>query len=277
MKYLCFAIIWALNVHLIYGTDECGISHYKRPNSNIAGGREARKGEFPWMISVQKRNPGDPGHQHHCGASVINRKWILTATHCLRGIDAKDLQIVAGAHDIKSWTDHMSRHMVEHMVLHPDFDNRTGLNDIALIKVKQEFLFEEKSEWLVNSVCLPKEGYSPRESLGTAVGWGRKSDKGALSKILKTVDLPILKQDDCRRLVGYDFLKDQEFCAGGQHDKDTCTGDSGGPVTQIIENRAVLVGITSAGLGGVPCGSTGWPAIYTDVSKYIHWINEHID
>ena len=54
--------------------------------------------------------------------------------------------------------------------------------------------------------------------------------------------------------------------------KDTCKGDSGGPI-YCSENRltknTVLSGVTSFGIG---CASKTHPGVYVDVSKYMDWI-----
>lgn len=51
-------------------------------NNKIVGGSETLKfGEFPWMAAVfySKYN------HNECAGSVVQRKYILTAAHCLVG------------------------------------------------------------------------------------------------------------------------------------------------------------------------------------------------
>ena len=68
------------------------------------------------------------------------------------------------------------------------------------------------------------------------------------------------------------------FCAGHFNGKlgDSCTGDSGGPLT--IENRGrwVLAGIISWG-DADGCGGIGKYSVYTRVSIYSRWIRRHIN
>ncbi|CAG2121444.1 unnamed protein product, partial [Medioppia subpectinata] len=258
-------------------TDECGVSHYKRATDRIIGGRDAKKGEFPWMISVQVKHPHSPGFVVTCGAAIINTHWVLTAAHCLENVDKNDLQIVAGAHDIKDWTEGMSKHTVSKLIAHHDYNKHDfGVNDIALIKVNQEFRFNA-SKWLQNSVCLPAEDYNARGRSATATGWGAAAHYRPPARILKAIDMPVLNQDECRlKHIDYVFLKDTQICCGGQLDRDTCFGDSGGPVIEMVNNRAVLVGITVGSPQKEDCGVESWPGIYTDVTKYIKWINDNM-
>lgn len=50
-------------------------------NNKIVGGSETKFGEFPWMAVVFYSK-----HNHNeCAGSVIQRKYILTAAHCVVG------------------------------------------------------------------------------------------------------------------------------------------------------------------------------------------------
>lgn len=50
-------------------------------------------------------------------------------------------------------------------------------------------------------------------------------------------------------------------------------GDSGGPLACATDDVSFLYGIVSWGEG---CGRSGKPGVYTNVVKYIDWINSVI-
>ena len=56
--------------------------------------------------------------------------------------------------------------------------------------------------------------------------------------------------------------------------KDTCSGDSGGPMTYFINGKPTLVGVTS--WGSEQCGTTGYPGVYTEVAAYVNWIETYV-
>ena len=59
--------------------------------------------------------------------------------------------------------------------------------------------------------------------------------------------------------------------------KDSCSGDSGGPLWKVEgqENRAVVIGLTSRGAS--ICGQVDRPAIYTRIKAHLKWIHDTLD
>lgn len=64
-----------------------------------------------------------------------------------------------------------------------------------------------------------------------------------------------------------------QICAGGIYARDSCDGDSGGPLMRKISNSWVLEGVVSF---GNRCGLENWPGIYTRVSEYEQWIKRNL-
>lgn len=130
----------------------------------------------------------------------------------------------------------------------------------------------------IKPICLPLANEEARvgESLSVA-GWGR-TERGTSSAIKLKVSVPIKPFSNCAntyRNAGV-ILSDSQLCAGGENGKDSCTGDSGGPLMHYSSNdpnQFIVEGVVSF---GPECGRKGFPAVYTKVNKYLDWINSRI-
>lgn len=102
------------------------------------------------------------------------------------------------------------------------------------------------------------------------------------SKILQTLSLPVVAHEKC--VYEYSIklpdikLSERQMCAGGEEQKDSCGGDSGGPLMKTIsvngKPRYFLLGVTS--FGQEKCAATSLPGVYTVVHKYWKWILDSI-
>jgi len=48
------------------------------PSDFIIGGNDAKDGQVPYIVSLQRLGVG-----HFCAGAIIDAKWILTAAHCV--------------------------------------------------------------------------------------------------------------------------------------------------------------------------------------------------
>ncbi|XP_062951927.1 ovochymase-2 [Cynocephalus volans] len=249
--------------------------------SRIVGGSQVEKGSYPWQVSLKQRQ------KHICGGTIISPRWVITAAHCVASRNiGPTLNVTAGEHDLSQTEPREQTLTVETVIIHPHFSTKKPMDyDIALLKMAGAFQFGQ----FVGPVCLPEPG--ERFEAGficTTAGWGRLTEAGILPQVLQEVNLPILPQEECaaalltlkKPISGKTFLC-TGFPDGG---RDACQGDSGGSL--MCRNKKgtwTLAGVTSWGLG---CGR-GWrnnmqekdqgsPGIFTDLSKVLSWIHEHI-
>lgn len=65
-----------------------------------------------------------------------------------------------------------------------------------------------------------------------------------------------------------------QFCTDVVRSRDSCKGDSGGPVMIHEDGRWIQYGVVSA--GSSECGSNALPSLNVDVAGYLPWIKSII-
>ncbi|XP_069687371.1 trypsin-1-like [Periplaneta americana] len=229
-----------------------------RPEPKIVGGRDAQQGEFPYQVSL-RRNGWTLSH--YCGGSVIDEIHVLTAAHCVVGMAPSDIKVVVG--DImmdRSLCTSVSR-SVSAIFIHEKYNKSTFENDIALLRVYEEF---PKDSEFIMAIRL-QESPVPEGTWCNASGWGvLSSGASEMPNNLQYVELPVMSYADCYKANG---IYDGMICAGSMEGgKDSCQGDSGGP----LQCNGYLVGIVSWGVG---CAYPNYPGVYTEVSYFYDWVN----
>ncbi|KAH9631259.1 hypothetical protein HF086_011963 [Spodoptera exigua] len=248
---------------------------------------ETRFGEFPWMVAILEKVPlkeNDPDSEklnvYIGGGSLIHPSVVLTVAHYVH--NKTDIKIRAGEWDTTSTKEpypYQDR-QVASIEIHKDFIKRTLFYDIALLFLAKPVELAPN----VGVVCLPAPNVPQEEGTRClATGWGKdKFGKGGhYSTVLKKVVLPVVNHNSCEKILrsktrlGQVFSLHSTFmCAGGERDKDTCTGDGGSPLSCPIDtDRFVQSGIVAWGVG---CGEDGVPGVYVDVSTQRNWIDDKI-
>jgi len=113
----------------------------------------------------------------------------------------------------------------------------------------------------------------------TVIGWGAVDNSNPVTPQfpvwLHSVDVPIVSLDVCNAPESYDDnIYPNQLCAGfEQGGRDSCVGDSGGPLIATYEGVVQQVGVVSFGYG---CALPNFYGIYTDIPYFIGWINQYV-
>jgi secreted trypsin-like serine protease len=206
-----------------------------------------------------------PASNYVCGASLIHGDILVTAAHCGELV-WKDGIWLGGTHYYSKQKTYYSTAAI---IIHPKYNATTQKNDIALIKVNGFINQSSTMQYgLLNfNRSLPHVG-----DMMTVIGYGRTTEEGEVSHTLMSVDVQVDTYAKCNNYYTpfYNFLM---LCQKGLLDggKDSCYGDSGGPV--FLKNTTTIVGIVSYGNG---CGRPDTPSVNTRVSSFSNWIQKRI-
>ncbi|CAK9296354.1 unnamed protein product [Gordionus sp. m RMFG-2023] len=241
--------------------------------SRIIGGKISNIGSWPWLASIY----GGEKEVYFCIGSIIHRRWILTAHHCIGNQSNMDRFLIKIGDDRRTaYSDYRQTFRVIKIIQHKAYVKNINENDIALLKLDKDIRFNSR----IQPVCLPEFKYYPEEgTFCQVVGWGRTKTKDTFqySNQIRQVKVPILSNYVCNEWLKKSEaeIKDTMLCAGYEEGKkDACQGDSGGPLLcKNDRGQWEIQGIVS---WGILCAEPKLPGVYTRVPMYVDWILHNI-
>ncbi len=226
---------------------------------------------------------------HKCGGAYIGDNWVLTAAHCVKGAFGDPTKARRARLGTQNLAEGGALYALERVVVHKDYrsDQAAGppVHDIALVRIVPFSPGPPRDLEAMRIRPLdPGRGDRPigRFDLLRVTGWGLTGARNDVSGPnaadgTRNTGSPILQQvtitqqdQVCAVSPDYQgFDPKTMICAGSAKGRDSCNGDSGGPMTRAQGRDRVLVGLVSWGIG---CGLAGKPGIYTRVDAYLTWI-----
>jgi trypsin len=244
----------------------------------IVGGKTTTISQHPWQVGLLIGETAGVGttdlDRFFCGGSLITRRVVLTAGHCVfdtdpelleagTRLDPDDADVIAGRTRVTDATP--AEIDIAEVRIHGGFDPETLDNDVAYLELTAPAPVASPDVETIRlagsddrSLWLP--------GVQTVVsGWGTTSEGGAMSNTLKEAVVPIFASQTCASpdVYGEGFVTAIMTCAGFlEGGTDSCQGDSGGPLTTPKGGARRLIGVVSFGNG---CARPGFPGVYARV------------
>lgn len=236
----------------------------------IVNGQDARRGRYPYIVSLRN------GRFHFCGGTLIHPRVVLTAAHCFYEPNGSRSSAGYWRPTLRiggfEWEGGMfEQRKAVRVAIHPQYSRKTDENDVAII------LLDQRST--KRPIRMPGVRPSPAVVAGTmlmAVGWGKLSagDNAASPRVLQQAPLMLLNMRTCRIYMPDErWGRNSMMCAGEpSRGKDTCTGDSGGPLLKPDRLGRPWMDLQVGTVSwGYKCA--GWrPGVYTNVALMSPWI-----
>jgi trypsin len=230
-------------------------SNGQKPGLRIVGGDTVTDPDiYPYFAF--------PAGDELCGATLIYTDILLTAAHCL-GAFISYGALIGGTKLDSSESQFVT---VDYEYPHPNYTRGTVENDIMLVRLSAYITTPTVVLNFNNSI--PDD-----DEITTVIGFGLTSENGTFSHQLLAATVNVVPFDQCNAYFG-DLNNETIICAGTDDgSRDSCRGDSGGPLLKSTLTTNVQVGIVSYGDG---CAKPGLAAVYTRISAYTEWIQQGI-
>lgn len=273
-------ILGATETHSDLLPTDCGVSKNADAVPSVA--------RYPWMAILRYNT--SRGSSDACVGTLVNRRYVLTAGHCLANIQVQLQKVILGEFDKSQEIDcsfnqgtleqscegPIEEFGIESVHVHPDHSPRKRHNDIGLIRLDRDVTMKDH----IRAVCLPvtSELRDRVDENYIVTSWKWDPTKTSLD-ILQKVVVPRITGPDCQRMLDEKnakvVLNSQHTCTKGS--AEICRGSAGAPLgNTALHNgeRFVQFGIVS--FGSQQCDDTSVPEVYTRVGSHMDWITNTI-
>ncbi|XP_073840969.1 seminase-like [Musca autumnalis] len=224
-------------------------------NSRIVGGDATTIDKAKYLVYLRVNG------KFICGGSLVSTKFVITAAHCIDGVNPSKVIVVGGATRL---SEPGVRRGVTKIIKPQNYNKPKPYHmDVAVLKLAAEMKGNN-----IGTIPLCEANWKFGDYIDV-YGWGQLGENNkAQVQQMRQVRVPLVLRSKC--IGAYrqrETITDSMFCAGDlAKGKDSCYGDSGGPA--VFQNQ--LCGIVSWGLR---CASTKYPGVYTSIKSVRNFID----
>ena len=283
-----FALLGALAAISLLVPASAGAQSKGSVEPRIVGGSQVSISQYPWQGAVvfDPSVGGNAQQRQFCGGSLLTSRIVITAGHCVfdtdpdclgfvstcipsdpggdgtTRIDPNDVDVVLGRTTLSDGSQG-AEIGVSGVAYQSNYDGDYQGDGVPRFDVGYLVLNAPSTQPPIHIAGTDEGDLWDAGSPVDISGWGSIKESGGTQDTLRATTVNVVSDSTCNSDYAPDFDSTTMVCAAAPG-KDTCSGDSGGPLQAPVGGGVYrLVGITGWGDG---CARPNAPGVYTRVA-----------